>query len=105
MRGDAVIGDYENELAQRRYEPVTGTGSAIEVIPSDAWVSAFGLAAGLTDATLVITLANGTVYDTITVPAGTTGNEPRTYDSGKLAGASFAFSDTLAYSITLHRTP
>lgn len=100
-----MIGDYQNEISHRRYEPLTGTGSAVQPIPADAWLVAYSFTAGLTDATLVITLADSTVYDTLTVRAGGSWSSPPIADRGRFAGASFAFSDTVDFVVELARNP
>ena len=94
-----MLGDYVNLLADRRYNPITGTGSAVETIPAGAWITGFTFTAGLTDATLVITLPDGvTVLDTITVRAGGEWDS-KIHDKGRFASGTWAFSDTVDYVI------
>ena len=99
-----MIGDYYNEVSQRRYDCATGTGTANKVVPADAWVVSFSFtAASGAPATLVITPAGGSAKDTITVRAGDAFDE-RIEDRGQLAGATFAFVDAEDFYIRYARS-
>jgi hypothetical protein len=99
-----MIGDYWNDVSARRYDHATGTGTATETIPTDAWVTSYSFTAPSgSDATLVITPAGGSAKDTITVRAGEAFTDDMVLDRGALAGAAFLFTGSQDYFIRYAR--
>jgi hypothetical protein len=94
-----MIGDYYNDVSQRRYSHAAGSGSATVTIPVNAWVVSFSFVAGDSDpATLDITPTAGDPLPTITVQPDSAFDE-RIEDRGSLSGATFEFEDTVDYYI------
>lgn len=98
-----MIGDYETEVAQRRYDHATGSGTADVTVPLDAWVTGFTFSASGGDATLVITPGGAAALSPITVRDGDS-FDAQLLDRGQLAGATFAFTDAEDFVVTFARS-